>query len=287
MEQDQNKSKLLSDSVSPLPAKPIQIKPKKNHCLLIALICGFLFVILMFFVVLPFILTRLDAYMNVIASSVNTRTPAVSTTPKAKTKSNKAVIFPENAEIQSCEQVHTSNPEPLIISTDNPILKQNSSDVFYQIYGVTLNDISGQLGSCGPKYEGESFAGMTTDYINWTYLMRFDASGSCRVDNAAVGVNVRIYYPKWDAPENASASTRERWDNMIGNLHVHEEGHRQIDYNGASKIFNTISAITASSCNEVETIVIGETKNIMDEVSQGNKNYDAETNHGETQGAHF
>ncbi len=285
MEQDQNKPKVNADPISTSPSNPVQTKPKKNHCLLIALISGFVFVVLMFFVILPFILTRLDAYMSIVASSVSTKTPSIVATPK--TKATKKATTSANYEVTPCEQVQTSNPEPLNISTDNPVLKQESSDAYYQIYGLVLNDITRQLGSCGPKYEGESFAGMTTDYINWAYLMRFDASGNCRVDNAAVGVNVRIYYPKWDAPEGASSSTKERWDNMISNLRVHEEGHRQIDYDGGAKIFSNISSISASSCNEVESKVTSETRSILDEVSQSNINYDAQTNHGETQGAHF
>jgi len=285
MEQDQKKTAIdtglkASPSVNSTPPNT-----KKNHCLLIALIVGFVFIVLVFFVVLPFVLTRLDAYMNIVASSVSSKTPSAVTSEKAKTP-KKATSLP-NYEVNPCQQVQTSNPEPLNISTENPILKQESSDVFYQIFGLTLNDISAQLSDCGPKYEGESFAGMTTDYINWTYLMRFDATGNCRVDNAAVGVNVRIYYPKWDAPENASSSTKERWDNMIANLRVHEEGHRQIDYDGGAKIFNNISSISASSCNEVESLVTNKTSSILDEVSQSNINYDAQTNHGETQGAHF
>lgn len=285
MEQEQGKINVNSGSSSPDVCKIRSFKPKKNHCLLIALICGFVFVILMFFIVLPFIITRLDAYMNVVASSNSSKTPTVITSPKPRT--NKKPVEADVYEIKKCEPVQTSNPDPLNISVEDPVFSKQSSDIYYDIYGSTLNEIRAQLMSCGPKYEGESFAGMTTHYINWNYLMRFDASGTCHVENAAVGVNVKIYYPKWDAPEISSQETRGIWDNMISNLRTHEEGHRQIDYDGGEKLYNTISPVSASSCNEVESIVKDKTSSIVDEISQNNQNYDAQTNHGDTQGAHF
>jgi len=283
---DATNGKEMINSKNVVSSGPQQKKPKKNHCLLAAIILFFVFVMIVFFVILPYSFSRLNAYMSSALLLSKTPIATVSTT-KTRIAAKKTPPPQPVADIPSCIQVEVLNPQPLSISTDDPVLKQNTIEEYYKIYGTTINDLNSQLYDCGPKYDGNSYAGITTDNINWSYLMRFNQDGSCRVDNLAVGVNVKIVYPNWDSQDNATESTKERWNNMIANLKIHEEGHRQIDYDSAAEIFNTISTVTGNSCEEVERTVKTEASRIMDQSTQKNNTYDEETNHGETQGANL
>ena len=260
-----------------------KVKSKKRR-LLIILICISIFFII--FSTAAFVVTyKYYKYLEVIASQNKNLLTTPSPTPKPVAKKTKTATTTANPDIKKCESLQATNPDPLLITTDAPGIKKNSEEYYYEIFGSSISDLSNQLYDCGPKYDGDSFAGLTTDYINWAYLLKFTTNGSCRVDNLAVGVNVRIYYPKWEAGERATEEVKTRWNEMLSSLTVHEQGHQQIDYDGAQKIFNSISALTGLSCNNLEETVKTETQKIIDEITQNNKNYDNETNHGETQGA--
>lgn len=260
-------------------------QPKRQVKILL-LIASVVFIVLIVISIalMPFFLKRLNLVADTLASK--TKAPISTQTASTKAQSAKKTKIPTaDYDIPTCNPVQPSNPAALQISTASPGLKTNSEDLYYEIFGNNISDLSGQLHTCGPKTGGESFAGITLDYINWSYLMKFDADGSCRVDSATAGVNVRIYYPKWDAREKASASTIDRWDNMISSLRLHEEGHRQIDYDGGRELLNTISTITGTSCDEVQQKVNSQTKLVTDKISERNEEYDNKTNHGESQGA--
>lgn len=214
-----------------------------------------------------------------IATISKTKTPNILPTKTALAQKAKTEDIPK------CEQISTSNPDALKISTQDPRLSKNQETIYYQIYGRTVNDLKNQLFDCGPKYDNNSFAGMTTDYINWAYMLKFNADGTCKVSDLAVGVNVRIYYPKWEIEEKTNEQVINSFNLMLSSLKIHEEGHKQIDFDGAEKIYNRLNVLSSQSCTGLEELVKNETDKIVEEISQDNLKYDEQTNHGETQGA--
>lgn len=192
------------------------------------------------------------------------------------------------ADLQSCEMLTVPENSGLQISTSSPGLRDSTADHYYKIYGNTVWDLRNQMSQCGPKQDGESFDAVTHYYINWNYLYQYQADGSCQIKNVAVGVKVDIYYPGWQKPNNPDYLVVERWNAYIKNLIVHEEGHRQIAFEGAKQIFDKLNSIPESDdCQTIENQANAESTAITNEVAVRQKSYDDATNHGETQGAFF
>lgn len=192
------------------------------------------------------------------------------------------------ADLQSCEMLTVPENSGLQISTSSPGLKDSTADHYYKIYGNTVWDLRSQMSQCGPKQDGESFDAVTYYYINWNYLYQYQADGSCQIKNVAVGVKVDIYYPGWQRPNNPDFVVVERWDSYMKNLIIHEEGHRQIAFEGAQQILDKLNSIPESDdCQQIENQANTESVAITDAVAARQKSYDDTTNHGETQGAVF
>jgi predicted secreted Zn-dependent protease len=262
--------------------KTPKLPQKKSPILIVLLICGVIANMILLFIVIPIVFQRVDRLVNEQITKNITPTPSAVSAKKTKTKQSST-----SENVQPCTQVSVSSPEPLNITTGEPGLKTNTTESYYDIYGSIYGDLATQLNLCGPKYEGQSYAGMTVNNIIWKYMLNFDASGRCKVIDPAVGVNVRIYYPNWNPSSDASTQLIERWNTMLTNLKIHEDGHRQIDYDGAGEILQNISIISGTDCTDVENQVQSTTSAIMDSTSQKSKDYDSTTNHGATQGANF
>ena len=192
------------------------------------------------------------------------------------------------ANLQSCEMLTVPKNSGLQISTSSPGLKDSTADHYYKIYGNTVWDLRSQMSQCGPKQDGESFDAVTYYYINWNYLYQYDANGNCKIENAAVGVKVDIYYPGWQKPSNPDSATANRWDTYMRNLITHEDGHRQIAFEGAQEVLDRLNSLPESDdCQQIENQANSESITVTDAVAARQKSYDDTTNHGETQGAVF
>lgn len=208
----------------------------------------------------------------------NTNTAVTKTTPPATIKNYPAP--------QTCEPLSAPAVIPLAISSDDPGMHQKTDNHYNQIYAYTKNDIYNQINACGPNVEGQSYFGISKSQINWTYSYTY-IGDSCNVKDVVVGVHTDIYYPKLEVQSGGDSSLVAKWDAYMPHLVTHEEGHRDNAVTAGNQILSAISALPTLSCATMQDQVNTTANNIIVNYNAVDKNYDTETNHGETQGADF
>lgn len=68
-------------------------------------------------------------------------------------------------------------------------------------------------------------------------------------------------------------------------LEVHEEGHIALDRQYASQILQALQTMAAAPCNSIRQQADAVANDRVQALRQANRNYDAATRHGRTQGA--
>lgn len=264
--------------------KPAE-KSKSNNRGLIVCCCLGAFLSFVFIITLIFIFYRIY-----VSERSSTNTPSTNNTvttnsnPKSTTTSKSYTTYPVP---NDCNIISPGSPDPLTITANGSGLNTNVNNIFYQIYGFTQTDLREQMVECGPKSEGLNYDGVTYYYYNWVYNYA-GPNNNCNIEDLAVGVNVNIYLPKWNTPEEYQNGLQEKWNDFSAALSTHENDHRDIAYEGGQAIVNALSNLpNASSCDEISTAANNRADEIIDQFSTKQENFDSETNHGATQGAQF
>jgi predicted secreted Zn-dependent protease len=87
-----------------------------------------------------------------------------------------------------------------------------------------------------------------------------------------------------DAPDRLV----EKWDGYLQNLIKHEEGHRDMAVEASAEFTRAVAALPpAPTCDELDHNVRTLSRAIMKKLNADQKEYDACTCHGATQGAVF
>lgn len=132
-------------------------------------------------------------------------------------------------------------------------VKATVTTKYYDIKGKSASQLKAQMKRHGPQ----GFWAYNNWYVRWT--------GDCKVS-----LEVDYTFPRWTNRGSAPAGLRDRWDRMIRNLIIHEQGHEQHGRNAAREIDETRCA--------------GDPMEIIDKWANQDKVYDRKTHHGETQG---
>ena len=132
-----------------------------------------------------------------------------------------------------------------------PAVTMNTT--YYSITGTTSAELKAQMRSRGPQ----GYWAYTRWYVRW--------SGDCRIS-----LEISYGFPKWENQAQAPAELQAAWNQMMTALRTHEQGHAE---NGRS----AAREIEASRC-------AGDPKAIVRKWAEQDKVYDAQTNHGRTQG---
>ncbi|MEI6481065.1 MAG: DUF922 domain-containing protein [Candidatus Saccharibacteria bacterium] len=173
------------------------------------------------------------------------------------------------------------------ISSNNPGVFQNTTTSTYTVYGTAMNQIANQIHSCSPVTLGsDRFAGSTTYRMSWTYSIAQNQDKTCTVDNVSVGLGIHFTMPSWEQVGANSAITGQ-WETFYANLFTHEQGHATIARQHADAIVTQLRAIPPMDCNQITTFASAKADAIRAQLDAANEQYDASTNHGDTQGAHF
>jgi len=159
---------------------------------------------------------------------------------------------------------------------------------YYSIYGETESYLRAEMDAKGHLSDnGERYDGYTNWNIAWNYPYSQTSQG-CSSGPISVSVSVEMILPKWENFDSGPESLKSKWNTYISSLTLHENGHKDIAYAGGEEIYNTLSSYGSySSCNELEAQLDQKGESIRDKVDQDSEAYDAQTNHGATQGATF
>lgn len=153
---------------------------------------------------------------------------------------------------------------------------------FYDVGGETVQEIRSDL----DRKRTRGWDGYTEWQVEWQF--RSASSGSeCRVTDVTTRVAVNYSLPRWRAPAAAGGDTRERWARYERALRAHEDGHRNIGVRVASEIDNTLRAMRAGDCRELDALANAAAYRLLDHARQREREYDQSTNYGATQGARF
>ena len=129
--------------------------------------------------------------------------------------------------------------------------------------------------------------GHATWYVSYTYRSRSAPGGGCAVESVATKLDLKVRLPRWSQPAGASSELTARWDRYMDALQVHENGHLQTGRDLESNFKRTASGISASDCSALDGALRASFDSLLRQATQRDKDYDAQTGHGATQGAVF
>lgn len=140
------------------------------------------------------------------------------------------------------------------------------------------------LNAASPIREnGQVFHGHTKWWVTWNYRWYRQASGRCAITSVTTEMHSEIQLP--DLIE-ASDADRQRFERFLPRLVAHEQGHREHGHLAALEIDRRIAQLPEmSSCTLLEATANQTGRQVLDDYAAQDRQYDAETQHGKTQGA--
>jgi predicted secreted Zn-dependent protease len=131
--------------------------------------------------------------------------------------------------------------------------------------------------------DNRPFHGYTKWNVKWHYRWFEQADGRCKITTVTTDLTGNITLPELNG---ATAEQAKAFDKYVSALRVHELGHYAIGKETATVIDSGILALPEmSSCKELEATANALGYQTLDDYKAREKQYDASTNHGETQGA--
>jgi predicted secreted Zn-dependent protease len=178
-------------------------------------------------------------------------------------------------------------------ATRNPVLDSypagvegRTSVIYYDVHGRTYADLHADMRRLGPKTYGSSYVGETRSPMSWTWRTESTTGGSCTLRDIHVRVNAEILLPRWTPPADADSSVVAEWQRFIAALETHEAGHKDISARAGREIKDQLRGLMGL-CSQVSTRANDLARRIINDATQAQRRYDAETRHGLTQGTGF
>jgi predicted secreted Zn-dependent protease len=127
-------------------------------------------------------------------------------------------------------------------------------------------------------------------HANWYLSYQNTVSstgGACKVNKIATKLDLKVRMPRWNAPASADPKLVAGWNRYVGALEVHENGHLQHGRDMEANFKRAAMAISAANCGDVERQLRQRFDAMIKDASALDVQYDAQTRHGATQGAHY
>lgn len=162
-------------------------------------------------------------------------------------------------------------------------------EVRYQFYEVRLRSgerVYQALNRSSPiRSEGKVFFGYTTWNVHWNYRWWRAEDGRCKITENTVQVSSLIQLPQI---QGDLGSLQGRYDRAFAALKLHEQGHADIGRAVAQEIDSFILSLPEkASCAQLEHAANSGAQDILARSKGRDRDYDARTGHGKTQGAWF
>ena len=169
---------------------------------------------------------------------------------------------------------------PLVVTvtgappTVQPIAIDNATMNFYAVAGASEDAIRASINAARPgDYDART---------NWNFQWAVpdDGNGSCNLEGVTINYTITVIFPQWTPPSEANTELIDKWNGYINALALHESGHVERVVPNVPELIDNIKASSCDSYNQVA-------QDWLNAVDQLNIDYDAETDHGATQGALF
>jgi predicted secreted Zn-dependent protease len=159
---------------------------------------------------------------------------------------------------------------------------------YYDIEGQTVDELRDQMNIHGVGWtDGNTYDAFTDWHVKWNYTYRLTAGG-CTIRSVDTTLNVEFRLPRWKNYADGPAALRKKWNVYMRLLRQHENGHKDIAIKAATEIEKSIAELEpAATCEELADTANELGRRIFSKHADKEKEYDAQTNFGETQGAVF
>lgn len=158
---------------------------------------------------------------------------------------------------------------------------------YYQISGDNESQLRGEIDSKRPVGDDGAYDARTKWYIKWSYPFAKEEN-SCRTGPLLITTEIEFIYPQWTNQDNASTELKDKWNKYMENLKVHESKHKEFAINGGRQILQALSALSSyPTCEKLDEIANQKGQEILESIRKNDKEYDAATDHGRSQGAVF
>jgi predicted secreted Zn-dependent protease len=167
-----------------------------------------------------------------------------------------------------------------------PVVKEKYE--YYEVCGICEKDLHCDLKQkCITWNDGKKYDSVTSWKIKWDYGYN-NVSNACKANSFIVNVEVIFRLPKWVRTDEAPQALVDKWDTFVRNLLTHEKGHRDLAIAAASELARSVAELPpAETCADLDKKVQALSRSSMKKLNEEEKQYDINTNHGQTQGASF
>ena len=156
---------------------------------------------------------------------------------------------------------------------------------YYAVTGATLGEIHQSLIRNRPWKEKSALDGLTNWRVQWHFQMGA-SPGLCRLTSFRTTTTIVTTMPRWVRPTNASIEVVTNWNRYITALGLHEAGHAQIGLAAAAEQQRRIPSLgSEANCEALKMRINELAQQIVDEHGRRDREYDAQTEHGASQGA--
>lgn len=167
----------------------------------------------------------------------------------------------------------TPDPDPF---AGIPNLEISYYDVSGKTPAAVRKDMNGKrLTDPG---DGKPVDALSRWRFNWRW--RGNGAGKCNLNSLELTYSATVTLPRLVGEETASKSLRERWRRYYRALKEHEAGHVGYAYAHRDEILAAIKGATCETANEAGRAALAR-------IAAHDRDYDARTRHGVTQGAVF
>lgn len=185
------------------------------------------------------------------------------------------------------EPLPEASASPAVPSPPSPrtgTVAAHAETVYYEIEGLSRAEITASLRAHGPDVRGQRFFGLTEWEMSVGYRPA-EVEAGCAIDDLKVHVSTETHLPRWPSNAVASPALSGAWDRFITALDHHEDGHRVLAEEAAETVRQRLLAVSAPTCDDLDGAARREMAAVMQEYEALQHAYDAETEHGRTQGA--
>jgi predicted secreted Zn-dependent protease len=149
---------------------------------------------------------------------------------------------------------------------------------YYDVHGADIAGVVAALNARG------TYHGRADWKLSYKYSWRA-AGGGCAVEALNTELELVMMLPRWTPPAGVSADLVSRWERYMAALRVHEEGHLDHGRAAERELKASASRMQAADCAALDAAVRQRFEGILADYRARDKDYDARTEHGKSQGA--
>lgn len=192
----------------------------------------------------------------------------------------------------------SSNPYMIVVPTPTASAKLNYPVAFdstfkvvtYTVIGKTTTDLSKSLDThaiADPHEPGSRYYAQTEWYVSSDWSWK-PAGNRCELERATISIAITMTLPALATTQGIAPDALNRWNTFIGNTITHEKGHVTRALDGGRDYQRGLGTLPSqSNCDVMRPKLDSLFKYYLDAIDRVNVTYDAETNHGFSQGAVF